>query len=413
MISKVKIIKKILHTIPDSVLVTSFPKGKIVMFNSAFCKLTGYSPSYLRKNNIDKICFFRFKNKRKEIDEILNEKGKVFNINFEIVNRNKKIIDCMCSSKIIILNRKKYVVSIIKNVTKQKEIERKLLESEERHRLLADNVNDIIWTTDTDGNLTYVSPSIEKITGFSPSEIIDNPKKDLICPESYDCIFEAINKSIVNVGNNLKFIDFRSDLMIKNIVGETIWTDTTVSGMYNKAGEFKGIVGVSKDINERKLMEERMRHISITDCLTGLYNRAKIDEILKEEIQKKLSIIVLDIDYFKKINDKYGHHMGDLVLEEFAGILRKNVTEDCHIGRWGGEEFLIILPDKDIQEAAKQAEKLRDAISAHEFLGLRFLTASFGVASTDYATNEIELITKADEALYSAKRKGRNRVVVA
>lgn len=153
-----------------------------------------------------------------------------------------------------------------------------------------------------------------------------------------------------------------------------------------------------------------------TDALTGLNNRMKLDEALENEVNRAqryqitFSIIMLDIDYFKKVNDTYGHLVGDQVLKKLSDLLKRTFRKTDIPGRWGGEEFLILLPQQDRMHACMIAEKLRSAIEASEFPDVGTITSSFGV--TEYAAGDTveNLIKRADDALYRAKKLGRNRV---
>jgi polar amino acid transport system substrate-binding protein len=172
-----------------------------------------------------------------------------------------------------------------------------------------------------------------------------------------------------------------------------------------------------RKLHERlELAYEKLEKLAITDKLTGLYNRHKTDEILAGQKEfssrygSKFGIILLDIDYFKKINDKYGHHVGDSVLKDFANILKENSRNTDFVGRWGGEEFLIVVPHADIDSLVKFANILKEKIENHSFAVVEKITASLGVAL--YEKNEAvdRVLVRADEALYLAKAQGRNRV---
>lgn len=161
--------------------------------------------------------------------------------------------------------------------------------------------------------------------------------------------------------------------------------------------------------NEHKLL-------SITDKLTGVFNRLKLDEVLENEFNRanrfksNFGVIIVDIDYFKKINDTYGHLVGDQVLIHFAKIFKENIRKVDILGRWGGEEFVILCPETDFQGTIKVAQFLREIISKYEFPTIGSITASFGVSMYDGDENIDKIIARADEALYKAKQNGRNKV---
>ncbi|WP_457572687.1 transporter substrate-binding domain-containing diguanylate cyclase [Desulfolithobacter sp.] len=161
----------------------------------------------------------------------------------------------------------------------------------------------------------------------------------------------------------------------------------------------------------------KLEVLSVTDRLTQVYNRLKLDEILNTQLaffkrsNQVFSVILIDIDYFKKVNDSYGHLAGDNVLVEFARILARTIRKTDFLGRWGGEEFLIICPDTDIHGALTLAEVLRREICEHEFPEIGHMTASFGVAQyNDQELTGKDLIQQVDQALYAAKEGGRNQV---
>lgn len=166
---------------------------------------------------------------------------------------------------------------------------------------------------------------------------------------------------------------------------------------------------IKKDIEE-------LESLSTTDILTKLKNRVTLDKVLSEahyNVNRYLtpySIIIIDIDFFKEVNDKHGHIIGDVILKEFASVLSKDVRQSDTLGRWGGEEFLIISANTNKEGACALAEKLRASIESFEFTKVLHKTASFGVANFEYAESIEEVLEKADEALYEAKNSGRNQV---
>jgi diguanylate cyclase (GGDEF)-like protein len=159
-----------------------------------------------------------------------------------------------------------------------------------------------------------------------------------------------------------------------------------------------------------------LTRLSSTDALTQIYNRVKLDAVLSEEVaratryQSPFSIILLDIDHFKKVNDTHGHLIGDAVLVRVANILREHIRKSDTLGRWGGEEFLLVLPETDLDNACLLAEKLRQAFEAEDFPLVGHKTCSFGIATYDPGDTVSCLVERADQALYEAKHAGRNRV---
>jgi len=156
--------------------------------------------------------------------------------------------------------------------------------------------------------------------------------------------------------------------------------------------------------------------LSVTDRLTGLANRRKLESTLQTELlrsrrySKEFSVILLDVDHFKKINDTYGHPVGDTVLSALAHLLASNARETDIVGRWGGEEFLIICPETSLVLVHALAERYRQQLEHHDFGPVGQVTSSFGVASSQPEDTVDLLLQRADDALYRAKESGRNRV---
>jgi diguanylate cyclase (GGDEF)-like protein len=175
---------------------------------------------------------------------------------------------------------------------------------------------------------------------------------------------------------------------------------------------------------ERQLLEanERLRHVSRTDGLTGLENRRFIEQQMdqmfahSERLQEPLSCVMCDLDRFKSVNDEHGHHAGDAVLKQFAALLKKEAREIDRVGRYGGEEFIVLLPGTVLDAAVTFAERVRKRVEAHTFVfdgGSVCRTASFGVAGWPHPrVSDCDwLVRSADDALYVAKETGRNRVI--
>ncbi len=153
-----------------------------------------------------------------------------------------------------------------------------------------------------------------------------------------------------------------------------------------------------------------------TDILTGLNNRAKfntdIEAIVSKEELYKYSLILYDIDFFKKVNDTYGHDIGDIVLQEFSNVTKASLRSDDLVYRWGGEEFIAIIKSTLEDDLYKIGEKMRVAVETYSFTGVKNLTSSFGIAISNKNDDIDTLIKKADEALYKAKNTGRNKIVI-
>ncbi|NOR57807.1 MAG: diguanylate cyclase [Sulfurimonas sp.] len=176
------------------------------------------------------------------------------------------------------------------------------------------------------------------------------------------------------------------------------------------------LYGIIEDITIQEEQKQKVKLLSEVDKLTGLYNRHKIDNSLNIEIKRAkrhgtdLSLIILDIDKFKNINDKYGHLVGDKTLIEIATLLKENTRDTDIIGRWGGEEFIILCPNSNLEKTIQLAEKLRKSMESFQFDVVNNVTSSFGITQLSKDDDIVSFLTHADKALYNAKNNGRNRV---
>ena len=181
--------------------------------------------------------------------------------------------------------------------------------------------------------------------------------------------------------------------------------------------EVIALLGISTDITCQKGLEEEALRLSRTDELTKIANRYVLNDVCEEEFLRfkrfkhPFSIIIFDLDFFKIINDKYGHLMGDKYLVMISQVVSKNIRAIDTLGRWGGDEFLLVFPETNLEDAISIAEKLRKMIELIVLEDCVPITASFGVSTISDQDTIDSLKTRADKALYAAKRSGKNKVV--
>lgn len=173
---------------------------------------------------------------------------------------------------------------------------------------------------------------------------------------------------------------------------------------------------VKTELSESRAKTDMLELIAYKDSLTGLNNRRRVYDALKDNLvaaeryERPLSIILLDIDHFKNINDTHGHDVGDLVLKEFANLLSPHLRKTDVLGRWGGEEFLIVCQETPLEEVTRLANRLCKIVASHSFPEVEHVTASFGAVSYSAGLNSEDMLKSADVLLYEAKNAGRNQV---
>lgn len=290
----------------------------------------------------------------------------------------------------------------VQDVTELRRVEKKL-----NNYVALVNKSVITSSTDLAGNIIYASNAFCRVSKYEKSELIGKNHRIIRHPDMSEEIYKELWNTITHNQT------WQGEIKNKAKDGSVYWVYAVISPDFDEEGERIGYTAIRQDITDKKRAEE----LAITDRLTGLYNRLKLDEVLNYEIaqtrryETPLSIIIIDIDHFKSVNDTYGHQTGDMVLIEAAQILRSCSRASDTSGRWGGEEFLIILPNTNLSGALEAAEKIRMAIENYPFSVVGQKTASFGVSEFLANENENSFIERADQALYRAKTGGRNQVV--
>lgn len=263
--------------------------------------------------------------------------------------------------------------------------------------------------TDREGIIQTASEAFCRISGYPREELIGRSHNIVRHPEMPDSLYQNLWATILAGGV------WQGEIKNRTRDGGYYWVDVHIEPKRSDDGEIVGYTAIRQDITAKKLAEA----LSITDKLTQLHNRRKLDDALQKEIERSkryglpLSAIMFDIDFFKRVNDTYGHQAGDEVLIHVARLLKENVRGSDVPGRWGGEEFLVVCPETDVDGACLLAEKLRAIIAAHEFPTIGHKTCSFGVASLSQDESADALIGRLDAVLYCAKEEGRNRVAVS
>lgn len=304
-------------------------------------------------------------------------------------------------------------VAIQHDITRQKEMEQQLRHTLAEQTAIFDNTRDALFLVDVidEREFRYLkfNRAQEEVSGLRTGEIRGKRPEELF-PQSTAAEVVRRYRECLESRDTITF-----EQSVEGAEGAVVWSTKLNPVLVD--GRVIQIVGSARDITEGKKLEARLRKLSDADPLTGIYNRRKVMEELEKEINRSrryghpLSILMLDIDHFKGINDRFGHTAGDAVLTGFTETVAARLRPTDVFGRWGGEEFLIILSETDLQGAYRLAERIRESVEGHTYLPELRVTASIGVAAMGgELTCKDDLVNAADEALYCAKENGRNRV---
>lgn len=294
------------------------------------------------------------------------------------------------------------------------------------YKFLAENCADILCSFGADHAIRYISPSAFEILGREPVEMIGRDFDEFVCREDV-AAFEGIATGSAEDGAAYSHVRVR--LLKKDQT--SVWSSINVRCVRDPvSGEPRVYVLSMRDITGRKVLEERLSALAMTDTLTGLWNRRAFDQALRREWkhaardESQLSLLLLDLDRFKLLNDQFGHPLGDECLITVASAISDTVRASDIVCRWGGDEMAIILPGTDHAGAVRAADKVRAAVEVLRFRVRKnadewvSVTASVGVATAisqpdGSVTMPQNLLLAADKALYKAKHDGQNRVGMA
>lgn len=272
---------------------------------------------------------------------------------------------------------------------------------------------DSLFLVDTEGKIVMVNQAALQLLGYKQRELVNQPWEIILTGERNFELKETWIKQLIK-----KDVVSNTETTFKTKDGREISISLSTAAIQDEDGIKRGMVFVGRDLTEYKEYEKQLAYLAAHDSLTGMPNRRSLEEVLRRAIARakrgaKGALLFLDADYFKFINDKYGHMVGDKVLVGLARSLRKALRDGDFLARTGGDEFAIVLEQTDIGEAHAIAERVRKAVEEEVFVvnANRFqLGVSVGVALIDERQGFSLLMSQADKAMYEAKKKGRNRV---
>lgn len=396
------------ETCPDGYWMTDM-QGNLMEVNEAYVRYSGYSREELLGMSISRL------EAKEDAEAVAAHLKKVISEGCDhFVSRhrakNGRIWDVevstsfspMCGGRLFVF---------IKDITARKMAEREL----QLTKFAMDHARVEIYWLDKDARLHYVNRQACETLGYTFRELtrLTVPDLDPLFPvDKWQEHWQTLRRDKMQ---SFETLHKRKDGSVFPV---------EVVANYVKFGEYEYNVAFSRDISERKEYERKLEEQAHTDFLTGLTSRRYFCDLVEAELLRAerygspLSILLLDVDHFKQVNDTYGHKTGDAVLRKVADVCRETLREVDIVSRWGGEEFAILLPETPSERAAEVAERLRGALASAQIrledgepIGC---TVSIGCASQLSKVHDLDaIIAFADTALYEAKRTGRNRVCVA
>jgi diguanylate cyclase (GGDEF)-like protein/PAS domain S-box-containing protein len=390
------------------------PGGLLLAANQAWLRLFGYEDRDIGVANVEAI--YIDPQDRTRLLQALADKGELVDDEVQLKRRDGTAMHCL---RTVVVRRDAQGAmigdqSVIRDITARKQAEAALRESEERFRAIFEQSMDAIYIGRLDGTIMDVNQAWLDLFGYSRDELPRISMVDLYVEPADRALFLRRMKSAGEVHDEVRF---------KRKDGAEFDCERTAVARRDHDGDVPVFQGIMRDVTQRNRDRAELERLARFDTLTGLMNRRTVLEKLDEWIAHQdryggaLSVLMLDLDHFKQVNDVHGHAAGDTVLVTSAHLLVENTRRADVVGRHGGEEFLIILPRTDATGAEVIAERIRSAMENTPFaiqdeVSLS-VTTSIGVAERGLQESANRLLARADAALYEAKRSGRNRVATA
>ncbi|ADD01916.1 response regulator receiver modulated diguanylate cyclase with PAS/PAC sensor [Thermoanaerobacter italicus Ab9] len=388
---------------------------KFIAVNRGARENLGYTEEELKEMTpVDLKPEFTVQSFKELLEPLLKSEQK--QIIFDSIHRRKdgSLYPVEIHLELVEFGKEKVYAALAIDITERREMEKELKERNEILSTIMESAGDAIIMIDDKGKVTFWNPAAERILGYSKEEIIGKDLHMLMIQDMrlYEAYREAFKRFRLSGKGNA--VGRMIEMKARHKNGYEIDVELSLSAV--KIKDSWHAIGIIRDISERKRFEELLYRQSITDPLTNIYNRRFFMQMLEQEIErvkrnkKPFSLIMFDLDHFKNVNDRFGHAVGDMVLKSVADTVKGRIRKTDYFARWGGEEFIILLPETSLNNAVDLAEGLRKKISETELDGIGKVTASFGV--TEYRdTDTIDtILLRADNMLYEAKRAGRNCV---
>ncbi|WP_196601184.1 diguanylate cyclase domain-containing protein [Pectinatus frisingensis] len=415
---------KVIDNIPTSICLSLLsPKYRILYVNQHFKQTFGEFTSdimslsdWFSKNNSDDAEQTNYYIWKKVVHEAVSNPGTPTNpCEMNLVSPDFSLRRTL----IIAVVLDKILLTSLIDLSKITYLQNDFSISETNNELLYDNSLDVIWTLNKNSNLTYVSPTVRNITGYTVDECLKSSIKNMFAESSWEIIQKILTEIYSNINANKSAHVYRQEVQVKRKDNSLFWGELTMNSVYDSNGEFIELVGVTRDISMRRKFENQLIHLATHDILTDLPNARLSSERLSTALSmskrynRLVAVMFMDLNLFKKINDNYGHSAGNAALKHFAAVLRSSICETDTAARIGGDEFLVVAVNLQTRNSAEKiAEKILKTISEPFIIDGHYLKLSASIGITLYPSdgkNVEQLINLADSAMYEAKKQGHNK----
>ena len=383
-------------------------RDHFIYVNEAFCTMLGYSAQELYDMPAYKLLEPHSQQVAKEDIKSHLEEEESSHFYPEIVlhtkEGHKKI--CRISTQSIEINGQKAGMGTAVDITD-------ILETEEYLNLLkhaVEQMQDMLKISDKEGRLVYVNKALLSHTGYSKEELIGQKNSIFKSGKHDQKFYEKLWNTVLSKQT------YKGVFINKTKSGALYHEEQTITPILDHHGEIRHFVSTSREVSQRIKKEKELNRLAHIDTLTNIYNRRAMEEYLDKEIYTAqysgtvFGVLMIDVDFFKQVNDTYGHDVGDEVLKRLSELVSQSIRGDDYFGRIGGEEFLLILPNCQTEESLVGiAEKIRQKVAQADMGKAGHITISLGATLYANSDDRPGILKRVDEALYRSKEEGRNR----
>ncbi|MDG3085771.1 diguanylate cyclase [Vibrio hannami] len=412
----------LLHDLPDAIFLIDPESSHILYANKAAFESVGLTEKEILNQSVlslqaDVVNLPQWS----EISKVISESEEPYVFLGRHKRRDGSVFPVEVRTSNLYKQGKHLFLSVARDITRRMILDEEL--DGHKHGLwyALNEATDGLWEWNIQSNELYVSPKLKQMRGFGPHEKVASVDfwTGAIHPEDKDRVLAIMDEHIKG-----KLERFEAIYRLKNRAGHYIWVhDTGKISEFDSQGNPTVAVGMVQNVTDQVKLRERLENQAARDELTAVFNRRVCKEVIEQQIVTSriggtsFAVFLVDIDHFKAVNDCYGHCSGDKVLRAFTDVVQTHLREEDVLFRWGGEEFVVLLPGLDKNSVTPAAENLRHCIENHpvvlsetETVGL---TASIGVSIYPmHGADRQQLIQKADIAMYRAKNNGRNRTEI-
>jgi diguanylate cyclase (GGDEF)-like protein/PAS domain S-box-containing protein len=413
--------RSLFDNVVDGVYQTA-PSGELLSANPALVQMLGLEEGAFGRCNMAEF-FVDAKERARLVSELIAY-GRVRHFEYQLRTRTGRVIVVIENSRLVTAGdgRPLYFEGTITDITQRKAAERALFNEKERAQVTLQSIGDAVVTTDARGNIEYLNPVAEQLTGWDAREAHGSPIENVIVIRD-----EISGEPVVNPVSHClqegRVVTLSDSVVLVARDGSTIAIQDSAAPIQDRNGQTVGAVMVFHDVRHERQLHRRLAYLASHDALTGFINRREVEERLstvlatvKAEPKKTAALLYMDLDQFKVVNDTCGHSAGDLLLRQLGDVLRARVPKSGVLARLGGDEFAVLLPDFTLPQAAEIAESLREAIASFRFSwrdSAMQVGVSIGIVPVEAASESVAaLMSAADVACYVAKDLGRNRIHV-